>query len=280
MIKVNERGQYSLMNIVGDFNETDLTAINKSIRSLIEKKNHLIVNLALAANIKDSFFQFLKTLNILLSDQKKCIVILSNNEEACDNHAKNWLDDFETATDLLDSIEVIKNSKVYQPSNFIKELVGRFMLDLLVDYNLPSSREKIFIKDKVDSNHYLGDKTLNILLTNEDIFFHLSVSFTVGAHEKLSETENFTIHNLVNQKISELLKKYSHLNLAISEQIPGDVTETLNKNQEIQFKDQTYKIYDKGITVVIPLESFCGTIYFELWIPEQFQNKVLEVINS
>src|SRR5210317_850278 len=116
MIKVNERGEYSLMNIVGAYDDKDLTTINKPIRTIIEKSNHLLVNFALASDVKDSFFHFLKTLKYLLTDRKKCIVLIyldENTQSLIDN---NWRDEFDTVNALLESFEVIKNSIVYQPS--------------------------------------------------------------------------------------------------------------------------------------------------------------------
>jgi hypothetical protein len=278
MIKVNERGEYSLMNIVGAYDDKDLTTINKPIRTIIEKSNHLLVNFALASDVKDSFFHFLKTLKYLLTDRKKCIVLIyldENTQSLIDN---NWSDEFDTANDLLESFEVIKNSIVYQPSNFLKDLVGSFMLELLVDFNFPSNREKIYIKEKQNLDSFSGQKTYCIVLEGNDIFFHLGISFTEESFLKLSENEDFSVEEFIAENISNTLKKYDHLNL-ITHRSSGMAGPIIEKKEFI-FKQDKFTLFDKGVTVIIPIESFHGKIFFELWIPSDFQEKVLQVINS
>ncbi len=284
MIRIDDRGKYSLMNIFGNFSIEGMSELNSPLHELVEKKQHLIVNLTLGQNIDSSFFHFLNSVKFLLNDQKRNIILLNPNDETEVMLEQNWKDQFLTAPNLSQGIATIKEKSIFPPNSFLKTLVGGFMAELLFDLSFPSSREKVFIKEKSEDpsikDNFLGNKTCSILLMNRDVFFHVGIGFSEEALSNLQEKDHFNVLEFVRNNIKKVIDVYQHLELQIVEQGHENLLDPKIRPQSIFFNDEPFKVFEKGITVAIPLDSHLGKIFFEFWIPSQFEKKVLTVINS
>lgn len=284
MSEIIEHQNHYILTLKGDIVSERYPKIIEILKELVDAKKHLIINFSFINSFDESFVHFLGTVKFLLSDLKKNVTLIYIPEKIEKGLDEHWKETFVIKNSLYESLHFIKENTIFPPISFLKNLVGIFMSSLLFDYSFPTSREKVFIKenhkDETLKGNFCGDKTASTLLMSDEVFFHFAISFTNPALAMIRESGAFDPLTFTRENVTKILEKYPHLKLKIVEQIGETLLEKKINKQPVFFNDEQFKLFDKGLTVVIPLDSFHGEIFFEFWIPDKFEKNVLAVINS
>lgn len=283
-----ERGEFSLMVIRGDIQDSHLPNLLKNLEGLLEKNTHLLVNFLLTQSITETLFEVFITIKYLLADHKKLLSLVYLPEKMKKElpiELKKSLD-FKIAA--YDSIEMFKENSYFPPLNLLKTVVSGTLSTLLFKYQLPLIRKKIFIKEINKSNdvkeNFMGDFTSGHILKNNNSFFHIGFSYSNKILDRIqAESENGKNFNGISfgeEIITDSLKQFTNLDFELEENSDEKLYPKKLPEKEFKFLGEDFLLFVTGITVVLPLSSFYGDIFLEIWIPKKFERKILKSINS
>jgi hypothetical protein len=283
-----ERGEFSLMVIRGDIQDSHLPNLLKTLEGLLEKNTHLLVNFLLTQSITETLFEVLITIKYLLADHKNLLSLVYLPEKM----KKELPIEFKKSLDFNiaahDSIEMFKEKSYFPPLNLLKTVVSRSLSTLLFKYQLPLIRKKIFIKEINKSSDvkesFMGDLTSGHILKNDKSFFHIGFSYSNKILDQIqSVSEIGKIFNGITfgeEIITDSLEQFTNLDFKLEKNSNEKLYTKKLPPKEFNFLGEDFLLFDSGVTVVLPLSSYYGDIFLEIWIPKKFERKILESINS
>lgn len=283
-----ERGEFSLMVIKGDVEESHLPELLKNLEGLMERNTHLLVNFLLSKTQTESLFEVFVTIKYLLGENKKLLSLIYLSETMKKKLPIEIKKSLEFKLALYDSLELFKEKTYFPPLNLLKTIVAQTLSTLLFTYKLPLVRKKMFIKEHHNNDEYkasfMGDFTSGHILLNDKSFFHIGFSYS---NKMLDNIQSMTVDgqkfdgiNFGTEIINGTLKELSHLDFKL-ETLPDNTLYTKKlPDKEFEFLNEIFVLFTEGMTVVLPLASDDGDIFLEIWIPKRFEKKILEGINS
>lgn len=286
--EIFDRGNFSLMVIRGDIEDTHLPELLRTLEGLLDKNTHLLVNFLLSKNITESLFGVFITIKYLLGDNKKLLALIYLPESMKKKLPLELRKSLNFKLALSDSLETFKEKSYFPPLNLLKTIVGNTLNTLLFKYKLPLVRKKIFIKETLKNNEFkekfMGDLTSGHILMNNNSFFHIGFSFSHKILENIQAVskagEIFDGIAFGKENIKNSLDKLAPLDFKLQENEEEKFFSKKLPDKNFEFNNEKFLLFYTGMTVVLPLSSFYGDIFLEIWIPKKFERKILESINS